>query len=145
MVKQISAEETLELRQKVLRPNQPPENSVYPLDQQPNSGHFGYFENGKLVSIASVFLEPRENGPVDGWRLRGMATLPEFRSQGFGQKVLSATRKHVLQKKGSEIWCNARTTASGFYTRLGFRVLTPEPFDIPGIGPHVVMNIQFEK
>ena len=36
------------------------------------------------------------------------------------------------------LWCNARTSAIGFYEKLGWRV-TSGPFDVPGVGPHVTM------
>ena len=36
------------------------------------------------------------------------------------------------------VWCNARTTACGFYEKLGFEKSGPE-FEIPGIGKHFIM------
>jgi len=36
------------------------------------------------------------------------------------------------------VWCDARTTAAGFYERAGFTVVAG-PYDKPGIGPHLGM------
>ncbi|MBG31354.1 MAG: hypothetical protein CMI31_15360 [Opitutae bacterium] len=39
----------------------------------------------------------------------------------------------------TDIWCNARLAAIPLYKRLGFEEVG-QPFDIPGIGPHLVMR-----
>ena len=44
----------------------------------------------------------------------------------------------MAARGGDLVWCDARTTAAGFYAHFGFTVVT-EPFDKPGIGPHVGM------
>jgi len=66
-----------------------------------------------------------------------MATAPEARGHGFGTALLSACVEHAASA-GGEVWCNARRTAIGFYLNGGFTVVG-EPFDIAGIGAHVVM------
>ena len=44
--------------------------------------------------------------------------------------------KFQRKKTESEIlWCNARTTAFGFYEKMGFNIVVDE-FDIPNLGPH---------
>ena len=91
-----------------------------------------------MVGIASLYREPGPGG-AHGWRLRGMATAPEVRGQGFGMALLVACVDHVAAGGGGELWCNARGPAVGFYRRAGFDVVGDE-FDIPGIGPHVVMT-----
>jgi predicted GNAT family N-acyltransferase len=44
----------------------------------------------------------------------------------------------LAARGGDLVWCDARVTAAGFYERMGFTVVT-EPYDKPGIGPHVGM------
>jgi predicted GNAT family N-acyltransferase len=68
-----------------------------------------------------------------------MATDPEVRGAGFGAALLAGCLDAVAEAGGSELWCNARMTAVGFYRRAGFEVVSDE-FDVPGIGPHVVMT-----
>lgn len=64
-----------------------------------------------------------------------MATDPARRGAGFGAALLAGCVEHA---GGAELWCNARLEAVDFYRRAGFDVVS-EPFDIAGIGPHVVM------
>lgn len=100
--------------------------------------HFGAFDGERLVGIASLYREDRPGGPPGGWRLRGMATEADVRGTGFGAALLAACVEHSAAAGGGELWCNARQVAIGFYRRAGFEVVSEE-FDIPGIGPHVVM------
>lgn len=129
------------LRQTVLRPGQPADSCVYPGDNDPRTVHFAAYLDGQLVGIASLYAEGRPEGaPAEpGWRLRGMASAPEVRGVGVGRAVLQACLDHVAGEGGGEVWCNARTPAIGFYAAAGFEIVS-EPFDIPGIGPHVVMR-----
>jgi ribosomal protein S18 acetylase RimI-like enzyme len=129
----------------VLRPNQTLADTVYPGDDLTDTVHLGASVEGdgdgddsRLVGIASLYREDRAGGPPGGWRLRGMATDADVRGAGFGAELLAACTEHVAAAGGSELWCNAREAAIGFYRRAGFEVVS-NPFEVPGIGPHVVM------
>ena len=139
-IRRIDATDTRPLRHAILRPNQPFEATVYPLDDEPASGHFGAFLGGRLVGVASVFNEDRP-GDTDprAWRLRGMATREDARGQGIGGALLQACLDYIRAAGGTTLWFNARTTTAAFYSRFGF-VVQGEVFDIPGIGPHVIME-----
>ena len=67
-----------------------------------------------------------------------MATEPDVRGAGFGAALVAACIEHAAASGGGEVWCNARMGAVGFYRRAGFDVVGDE-FEIPAIGPHVVM------
>ncbi|HEX3621783.1 MAG TPA: GNAT family N-acetyltransferase [Acidimicrobiales bacterium] len=139
LIRRVTAEEIRPLRHRVLRPAQPFEETAYPGDDLADTLHLGAFaEEGRLVGIASLYPEDRGGGPGGGWRLRGMATDPDVRGAGFGAALLGASLEHVASSGGTELWCNARMSAVGFYRGAGFEVLGDE-FDVPGIGPHVVM------
>lgn len=138
LIRPVAAEDVRPLRHRILRPEQPLEATVYPGDDLPGSVHLGAFDGDRLVGIASLYHEPRA-GTDDGWRLRGMATEAEARGRGLGAALLTACLEHVAAAGGGELWCNARDAAIGFYRRAGFDVISAE-FDIPGIGPHVVMR-----
>lgn len=120
------------LRLAVLRPGQPADSAVYPEDDGPDTVHLAAFAGGRVVATASLY---RENG----WRLRGMATDPSVRGRGYGRAVLRAALDHAARRGAGEVWCNARLAAVGFYEGAGFAVVSDE-FDVPGIGPHVVMT-----
>lgn len=140
-VRPVTAVEVRPLRRAVLRPHQEPEDCVYPLDDLPATGHFGAFVEGALVGVASIFQEAREGEDPGAWRIRGMATLPQVRGDGWGAKLLTACLDHARESGGSHVWCNARSTAAGFYRKQGFREDGPE-FDLPGLGPHYVMVVE---
>jgi GNAT superfamily N-acetyltransferase len=141
VVRPVTAAEIRPLRQRVLRPNQPESAAVFPGDDDATTTHLGAFRVGRLVGIASLYAEPRRGGPASaaGWRLRGMATAPDARRQGVGRALVEACLRLVADTGGGELWCNARTPAVGFYAGAGFEVASEE-FDVPGIGPHVVMR-----
>lgn len=136
----------------ILRPGYPASDSVFAGDDDELTIHAGAFdERGRLVSVASMFLESRPAhapGPGDpaddhragtAWRLRGMATAPDARGTGAGSAALELCLGHVRNHGGTLAWCNARTPALGFYERLGWHVLGEE-FEIPTVGPHFVME-----
>ena len=77
----------------------------------------------------------------DGWQVRAMAVAPGQRGRGVGRAVLDALLAHVDAAGGGTVWCNARVPAQAFYERAGFTVVG-EPFDLPAIGPHVVMALR---
>lgn len=90
------------------------------------------------MGIVSLYREARPDGPPGGWRIRGMATEPDVRGAGFGTALVAACIEHAAASGGGEVWCNARMGAVAFYRRAGFDVVGDE-FEIPPIGPHVVM------
>ncbi len=137
----ITAEETRPLRHLVLRPTQPAEATEYPGDHDHETCHFGTFDGGRLVGIASLYRESRVDGPAGGWRLRGMATAIDSRGRGAGRALLSACCGHIAARGGGELWCNARMAAHDFYTAAGFEPIGPQ-FHIEDIGAHVVMRIE---
>jgi predicted GNAT family N-acyltransferase len=136
LIRRVSAEEVRPLRHRVLRPGQAFEDTVYPGDAA--ARHLGAFAGDRLVGVASLYQEDRAGGPAGGWRLRGMATDAGARGAGHGGALLVACAAEVAGAGGTELWCNARLAATGFYLRSGFEVVSEE-FDVPGIGPHVVM------
>ncbi len=77
------------------------------------------------------------------WQLRGMATTPEVRGLGAGRALVAEGLARVAARGGDLVWCDARSTAAGFYERMGFTVVTGE-YDKPGVGPHVGMVVTLE-
>jgi GNAT superfamily N-acetyltransferase len=144
-IRSIDAAQTWPIRQEVLRPHQPLNEMEYPGDLEPSrSFHLGAFREGLLVGIASAFREPLEDPKSrvqdpTGWRLRGMATLPEVRGQGYGRALVEQAFELVRTAGGTSLWCNARIVASEFYLDLGFSLARPDTYEIAGIGPHRLM------
>ena len=135
-IRRISAAETRGLRAAVLRPGQAASELVYPGDDDAETLHLGVFADGTLVGIASFYFEAPESDPgTNAVRLRGMATAPAVRGTGHGAALMEAGMRWAGREGATLIWCNARSTARGFYEKLGLRTEGNE-FEIPGIGPH---------
>lgn len=136
----IAAAECRPLRHQVLRPHQTPEALVYPGDDAPKTLHLGGFLGGELVGVASLYLEaPEGSDEQDAWRLRGMAIAPEHQGRGLGRVLLERCHQALLDRGGRRVWCNARTSAAGFYRALGYVEEGPE-FELADIGLHHRMS-----
>ncbi len=132
------------MRERILRPGQTPEQLCYPGDGEPDTLHAAVLEGGVAVGVASVMREPHPREPAPGdWRLRGMATCEQARGRGVGAALLGLCEAHVRARGGTRLWCNARTGARAFYERAGLAAES-EVFEIPGIGPHVLMSMRLE-
>lgn len=70
-----------------------------------------------------------------------MAALPSVRGRGTGTAILLALIAHARGEGASALWANVRTPALSLYRRAGFRVVSEE-FELPEIGPHVVMRLE---
>lgn len=122
-VRPIPVEDTYVIRRQVLWPDDPPETIHRPGDTAVGTLHVGGFGEGQLVSIATVTRDaPPETQHPTVWRLRAVATLPEFQGRGIGKAVISYCIEYAIQQGGTLLWCNARPDAVGFYERLGFQV-----------------------
>lgn len=120
-IRSITAVEARSLRAPVLRPGRPLQDSIYATDDAPETLHLGAYLGGELVSVATIFPEPMPGEDDErAWRLRGMATRPGMRRQGYGRAVLERCIEHVAAQGGTLFWCNARTDAIEFYRTLGF-------------------------
>ncbi|MCB0421227.1 MAG: GNAT family N-acetyltransferase [Bdellovibrionales bacterium] len=137
----VPTSEIIPLRHLVLRPNQPLSACFYPGDEDSNTVHIAGKIGDQLVSIASWYLESHpqisESSP---WRLRGMATHPEFLKRGYGRDVFYFGIETLKEQHGHFLWFNARVSAAEFYQKLGCQALSTGTFNIPGIGPHILMG-----
>ncbi|MEQ1898468.1 MAG: GNAT family N-acetyltransferase [Vicinamibacterales bacterium] len=140
-IREITAAETRPLRQQVLRPQQRVEEMVFGCDAHPEAFHLGAFQRGQLIGITSVSPAPMPGIEVEpgAWQMRGMAVLPGAQGQGVGRQFVDACLAHVRAQGATRLWCNGRTPALGFYTRLGFTAVGEE-FVAPHSGPHFVLT-----
>jgi GNAT superfamily N-acetyltransferase len=133
------AEDVFPLRHAVLRPGRPVSASVYATDA--DAVHVGAWDDGTLVGCATVFPDPWPGPPPEpgAWRLRGMAVDPSYQRGGVGRAVLAVAGDAARRAGAPLLWANARSTAVGFYERLGWRVVGPE-FETADTGlPHKPM------
>ncbi len=71
-------------------------------------------------------------------KFRQMAVAASVQGQGIGRTLIEAAEKHLLDKGYKKIKLHARTTAEGFYKKLGYKTVS-DVFTEVGI-PHVVME-----
>lgn len=139
-IKECHISKVLPLRMSVLRPGRPIEEGMFPGDEDESTFHLGLYEEDELVTVASFYKEDNPDLEGTGYRLRSMATEPDSRGKGYGKEILKYGLDKLREEGINYLWCNARTTASGFYEKMGFDIISDE-FDIPTIGPHYVMKI----
>lgn len=110
------------LRAAVLRPGLPLEEVVHPEDDLASTLHLAALDDdGSVVGCATFLTEPYPGDPGrPAWRLRGMATAEAVRGQGVGVAVLSTGLEAAAGAGVEVVWCHGRTSALGFYQRMGF-------------------------
>lgn len=125
-VRRARVDEIFPLRHAILRPGRPVSYSVYSEDE--GAVHIGAWDDGALVGCATVFPDPWDGPPAQprAWRLRGMAVDPSRQGTGVGRKVLEAAVDAARAAGAPMMWANARSTAVGFYERLGWTVVGEE-------------------
>ncbi|SDN44647.1 GNAT family N-acetyltransferase [Geodermatophilus sp. DSM 45219] len=142
-VAEVPLDVVLPLRSAVLRGGGP---AGMPGDDDPATVHLAARDaGGRVVGVvryspAPCPWRPDARAP---WQLRGMATTPGVRGLGVGRVLVAEGLARVAARGGDLVWCDARTTAAGFYERMGFTVVTGE-YDKPGVGPHVGMVVALE-
>ncbi|MGY4383895.1 putative GNAT family N-acyltransferase [Pedobacter sp. UYP24] len=111
-IEQIRYELTWHLRHKVMYPNLPFESIKLKNDSE--GIHFGLYANDKLTAVVSIF----NDGKI--YQFRKLATLTEEQGKGFGSLLLKYVISFVKHDSGEKLWCNARVSASKFYSKFGF-------------------------
>ena len=144
MIVDIVASETLDLRQRVLRPFATQKECVYACDDLPETKHLGVRDSAQENRVLAILTMTPEAPPFDtsysGIRLRGVAVDPDYHGNGYGSKLLQTAIEYSQHEK-LLVWCNARLTARQFYERYGFASYG-EIFMYPSeprIGEHIVM------
>ena len=128
------------LRHLVLRPNKPFSSTTYLKDNEKNTVHFAYIDKKRVLSCATFYPESHNLiKSKKSFRLRGMATHPDFRRIGCGKIIMIRSIDYLKSVKCEVIWCNARILAIDFYKSLGFEI-QGNSFNIKDIGKHYFMS-----
>ncbi|WP_236959016.1 GNAT family N-acetyltransferase [Joostella atrarenae] len=132
-IKKIKAEQTWEIRHKVMWPNKP--LAYVKISNDLEGLHYGLFIADKLVSVVSLFIK----GEVA--QFRKFATCIDEQGKGYGSFLLNNLLKERIPSDVKRIWCNARVDKITFYQKFGF-VATQETFTKGGID-YVIMEKLF--
>lgn len=134
----VPVEEIFALRWAVLRTGLPRETAVYPEDSRGETFHVAaYGDDGAVLGCVTFFPDALPGETAPAYRFRGMGTDPAVRGLGFGAAVLKAGLAEAAARGAELVWCNGRTSATGFYERLGFTA-TGDVFTVEPSGPHYV-------
>jgi GNAT superfamily N-acetyltransferase len=141
-IARVPAAETYPLRALVLHGGAPPEAAKVAGDDHPDAVTFAARDvDGVVVGCAGLFSEPcpdllGHGGP--GWRVRRVATAPEWRGRGIGSAVLGAAIAHAADLGPGLLWCNATAAGSRLFARAGFEQIGEQWVD-PEFGANVRM------
>lgn len=141
-IAEIPLEDTLTLRNDVLRPGYARSECVFEGDDDTDTRHFGALDNNdNVVGILSVYR--RANPAVsenngNSYQIRAMATNPHLRGLGIGYLLINAAEEYVRKCAGNWLWANARSSAVAFYRKAGYEAISEE-FMIEPIGPHFLV------
>lgn len=125
------------IRHLVLREGLPYSSTRWEKDRDKTTSHYGLYINDQPVSIGTTIINKCPEFPArHAVQIRGMATLPDMQSKGYGTRILEKIIEDARDKGTAEIlWANIRVSATGFYRKLGFKIISEE-FSVPDIGPH---------
>ena len=124
-----------ELRYEILRKphGMPISSAIFPGDENESTIHVLVISEARLVGCATLYVDGS-----DAMQLRGMAVAIDWQRRGIGH-LMGETIKNLAISQEKTMWCNARSSAIGFYERQGW-VKSGSFFDVPVIGQHIVMN-----
>ncbi|MDW7662177.1 MAG: GNAT family N-acetyltransferase [Bacillota bacterium] len=139
VIKEVDLNDIIDFRHEILRPYQSIEDCIYDTDKHMETFHVGAYHGEELVSIASFNRECTDFFcEADQFRLRAMATKPDFRKQGAGRLIVQFAEKKLILKGCGLLWCKGRTSVIEYYNKLGFEPFG-DVFDYPPIGPHIIL------
>lgn len=127
---EITAEETLNIRHKVMWSNK--SIDYVRLSNDDKGKHFGLFIDDKMISVISLFIVKKEA------QFRKFATLVDYQGKGFGTILLKEIMNIVEYNNLNKVWCNARIEKSNYYIKFGM-TLTANKFVKGGI-EYVIME-----
>jgi len=132
-IRQVAVDLILPLRHAVLRADLAPATACFPGDGSSDTIHLAALAGRQVVACASYMVNPLAG--ESAYQLRGMATHPAWQGRGLGRQLLAHAELLLWDHPIRLRWCNARSSAIGFYAKLGWTVVSEE-FDIPTAGPH---------
>ena len=140
-VSRVTADQLHELRQRVLRDDDPAIYHPDPRDDDETSLHYAGFLGPRLVVSASFFPSaPPMNTSLNTYQLRYMATDFDVQGRGYGARVLAFAEDDLRSLGVEQLWANGRDTALGFYESVGWlRVEGSEHLSPETMLPHTVI------
>ena len=142
MVQQLSIEEIMSLRVRVLRKGTPVTHAAYPEDSHSDVVHLGIVRDGQAIGTSTWFMKecPEQRG-APAMQLKGMAVDDTLQTSGLGRQLIDAGLALAAERGAYIIWARARDSAIGFYEKCGFDVVGDGFIDEPtGMPHHIVVR-----
>ncbi len=144
MIKFITSEEVLPLRNKILRDGKLSlDECVFDNDNDDSTFHLGFIVDGEAICVASFYWKSKNDFQGVGYQLRGMATAKDFQGKSYGNRLMNFALVYLRGQKVNYLWCNAREKAFKFYLGVGFEFIS-DKFEIPEIGIHRTMYLKIK-
>ena len=112
-IEQIRFDLTWHIRHEVMYPDLPFE--AIKLDNDPDGLHFGLYTDDQLTVVVSLFKVG------EAYQFRKFATRVGAQGKGYGTLLLKHIIGYVKDIGAEKLWCNARVSAIGFYSKFGFK------------------------
>ena len=110
--------DTIYLRLQVMGPNGPKHHVHVPGDA--DALHSGALDGNTLVGVRSFFVDGTAKS--SSVRLRKLATEPAYQGRGVASQLIKTARQHLIERVCTELWCDARLSATPFYDCNGFEL-----------------------
>jgi len=159
-IQTVGSHQIIDLRHRVLRAGLPRESAIFDGDDEPYAIHLAaILESQEVVGCCTFIRRAWNDAPA--WQLRGMAVenaLQRGAGQSRAENAIDPSGSETVSKVGvgstllifaenlpeirsysSQLWCNARESARGFYEKHGWLIESGR-FDIPTAGPHFRMS-----
>ena len=142
MVQQLSLEQILPLRIRVLRKGTLVTHAHYPEDDYDDVVHLGILEDDNAIATSTWCMkECPEHIGLPAMQLKGMAVDDTLQTSGLGKQLIDAGIALAQQRNAHIVWARARDTAVGCYEKWGFVVVGEGFIDEPtGMPHHIVVR-----
>ena len=142
VVKLCKAEDIINVRHKVLRPDRDISSCFFVGDSDLKTLHFCAHVNDDIIGCVSYYknnhaLFNRKFGS-NQYQLRGMAILDKYQGKGVGNELIKYSEDYLKMNAYQFIWCNARVNSTGFYRKFNFEPIG-KSFTIQDVGRHFLM------
>lgn len=139
-VEQVSLDDIMALRVRVLRKGTPATTANYPEDLFADVVHLGIRVSGNVVATSTWFTKECPEAPlVPALQLKGMAVDTSLQTSGYGRALIDAGIALGTERHAQLIWARARDSALGFYEKCGFAVAGDGFIDEPTAMPHHIV------
>jgi GNAT superfamily N-acetyltransferase len=141
VVTQLTLEQVLDLRVRVLRRGTPFTHANYPEDSYTDAVHLGIVRDGDVVATSTWFSKECPEAPgVQAVQLKGMAVDDTLQGGGLGAALIEHGIAHARATGARLVWARARDSALYFYERRGFAVAGNGFMDEPTGMPHHIVT-----